>query len=510
LKKSPTISDGIFRIVIVILVVFIQFVLLVVFVAVLKQYTIYAFFLMELAGVIEVLLLVDKNKTSEYTTKWLLVILIIPVLGHLLYLLWGRRKIDSKKSKRIHRLLSTRNQWLSDNSQAVHELQQRFPEHKKLSTYLQKEGFTVYKNTTCKYYPLGKLQFDDMLIDLNNAKRFIFLEYFTISEGPLWNSIHRVLKEKASAGVEIRLLYDDLGSILTLPDNFIQTLTNENIQVLRFNAVHKHLSRFYFNYRNHQKLAVIDGQIGYTGGNNLADEYIKAVQGGDQRRDSAIRLTGDAVWNLTVTFLQMWETESNATENYSRYHTDKMAIGDGFYLPFNDGPMNYPNNPTEAAYRQMIYSAQNYLWIATPYLMIDDLMVDTLCFVSRSGVDVRIITSKKWHHFYENMVTHTHYSKLLEAGIHIYEYTPGYIHAKTILSDDTHAITGSVNMNYHSFYLHFTNGVWICGAPMLTDMKKDIVETLTICKEISFQAWEKRPLHIKLIEKFFRLLIPIL
>jgi cardiolipin synthase len=321
----------------------------------------------------------------------------------------------------------------------------------------------------------------------------------------LWDRFEEILIRKAEQGVEIKLLFDDLGSIAAAPKNIIKKLGIYGIQVKLFNPVHKYISRLYMNYRNHQKITVIDGNIGYTGGTNLADEYANLYPKLGHWKDTAVRLEGDAVWSLTVTFIKMWEFESDVTLNYESYRPIIQSYGEqGFYQPFTDGPINNLDNVAETIYRKIINNATEYVYIMTPYLIIDNTMKDALCTAAVSGTDVRIILPKIWDNRYVHMVTQSNYGDLLRAGVKIYEYSPGYIHAKTIISDDDHAVTGTINMDYRSFYLHYENGVWICGAPVLECIKKDMVDTFDICEEILFDDWIRRPLHIKILQAVLR------
>jgi cardiolipin synthase len=509
IKKQRNI-DGIVRIVLVGLAVLAQLFLLILLVTLLRQNSVYIYFLLEVLGLIGALVLANKNDNSTYTISWLIIILVLPVFGFLLYLLWGRTSLHGRKSKMIRAVLAQKNRWLKKDPEVQAQLQQTYPSVHTMACYLEQDGFPLYKNTTSRYFELGELQFDEMLNDMKKAQKFIFLEYFILAQGQLWDRFHKVLKRKASQGVDVRLLFDDMGSIIVLPDNLLRELKNEKIMAHRFNPVHKHISRFYVNYRNHQKIAVIDGNIGYIGGTNLADEYANLYTKHGHWKDTAIRMEGDAVWSLTITFLQMWMSETGIQEDCFLYRPTVEMKGDGFYLPFSDGPVNNPDNPAEMMYLKMIFNAKDYVYITTPYLVIDNPMLDALCAAARGGVEVRIITPKIWDHWYVHMVTRSNYGRLIEAGVRIYEYTPGYIHAKTIISDDEHAITGSINMDYRSFYLHFENGVWMCGTPVLKDIIRDLNETFKVCEKISLEEWKNRPLHIKILQAFLRLFIPLL
>lgn len=500
---------GMIRIVIVGLAILAQLFLLALVVVRLKYHAVYIYFLLEALGVIAVILLIDQNKNSSYAIVWLVIILMLPVFGYLLYILWGRAATKSRKSVSIRKTLARGTGFLKQDPQVYTALEEAHPWRKRMAGFLIREGFPVYNNTECAYYPLGELQFEELISDLEKAERFIFLEYYILSEGRLWERIHEALRRKAAQGVEVRILFDDFGSIITAPNNLIRQLESEGIQARAFNPVHRYISRLYLNYRNHQKIAVIDGNIGYTGGTNLADEYANLYPKHGHWKDTAIRLNGDAVWSLTVTFLQMWEAENGKPEDYTEYKPTVRMKADGFFQPFADGPVNNPRNPAETMYSQVISNAKDYVYITTPYLVIDDAMIKTLCTAAMGGTDVRIVTPKIWDHWYVHMVTRSNYGRLLEAGVRIYEYTPGYIHAKTIISDDDQAITGSINMDYRSFNLHFENGVWICGAPVLKKIKEDITATFKVCEEINLEKWKQRPWQEKFLQSLLRLFAPL-
>lgn len=512
-KKIDRNISGTFRIVLValmifsqiLLVIFLQALLIIFLVWMLNQYTISVYVLIQILSIINIIFLVTKSKNRCYTVAWLLVIFILPVFGHILHMLWGRASNHGWKNNRLKPAIARGNEFLAKDPKVYAELGTTHPTRKRIGSYLGKIGFPLYKGTKCEYYPLGELQFEAMLKDLEEAKKFIFLEYFILNIGQLWGRIEEILIRKAAEGVEVRLMIDDLGSITTISDSLVRDLRAKNIQVIRFNPIHRYISRFSMNYRNHRKITVIDGNVAYTGGTNIADEYANIYPKYGHWKDTAIRLEGDAVWSLTVTFLQMWESESNAPTDYEAYRPSITSEEKGFYQPFSDGPVNNPNNPAEIMYRTIINNAKEYVYITTPYLIIDNAMIEALCTAAQGGIDVRIITPKIWDRWYVHMVTESNFGELLKSGVKIYEYTPGYIHAKNIISDGDHAIIGSINMDYRSFHLNFENGVWICDAPVLKDIEKDIIETCKIGREVGLDEWLRRPWYIKCMETILRL-----
>lgn len=501
---------GIFRIALAALTLMLQLMVIVLLVRLLQDKAIYLYVVIEIVAVVNVFIIVSRSKNTSYTIAWLLVIFILPVFGFFLFLLWGRSDIygHCSESSKIRKAMTHGSRYLEKDPEIYAELGRVHPTRKRISGYLGRKGFPLYKNTVCEYYPLGELQFEAMIQDMENAEKYIFLEYFILSSGELWDRILNVLIRKAAQGVEIRIMFDDFGSLITTPDKLIKTLKNHNINAQRFNPVSRYIASLCIGCRNHQKIAVIDGSIGYTGGTNLADEYANLYIKHGHWKDTAIRLDGDAVWSLCVTFLKMWDAECGSMSDYEAYRpTERVKNTNelGFYQPFSDGPVNNPDNPAEVMYRSIISNAREYVYITTPYLVIDNKMMEALCTAAQGGTDVRIITPKVWDHWYVHKVTQSNYGELLKSGVRIYEYTPGFIHAKTIISDDDNAICGSINMDYRSFYLHYENGVWICGAPVIKEIKQDILAVIGVSEEIKLSDWKNRSWYVKLTQAFLRL-----
>lgn len=508
-KKRKKRTPGTIRVVVVFLALIAQVLLLVYLVALLKQNAIYLYFLLEIAGAAIIMIIVANNRNSSYTIFWLIIMAILPVVGYFLFLFWGTSILTKGESKKIQRNIEYSLDFLEQDPQVFDDFLCDHPTRRRLGTYLANNDFPVYQNTQCSYYPTGDQQFEQMLQDLELARSFIFLEYYIISEGQLWDRIHDILVQKAEAGVEVRVMVDDLGSLLNLSDNFAKELRREKIQAVRFNPVHVNIFSMMINYRNHQKIAIIDGNIGYTGGTNIADEYANITHRLGHWKDTAIRLEGDAVWGLTVTFLQMWDAMTDSQSDYCRYKPDLKVDGSGYYQPFADSPVNNPLNPVAETYSQIIANAQQYVYITTPYLVIDNAMKDILCMAAKGGIDVKIVTPQIWDHWYVHMVTQSNYDDLLSSGVRIYEYTPGFIHSKIIMSDDDNAVIGSINMDFRSFFLQFENGVWICGSPVLQDIKEDLLHIFEISQEIYLDEWRQRPRRIKLLQGLLRVLAPL-
>lgn len=471
---------------------------------VLREDAAYVYFAVQVLALVEILLLIGSKQNSSYVIAWVIVILILPVFGTMLYFIWGRLSRGGKMNQRIRDACERSVAFLDKDPEVYRELAAGHPSRKRLAGYLGRKNFPLYKNTSCKYYELGELQFEDMIADMERAQRFIFLETFILSEGSVWDRVKDVLVRKAAEGVEIRLMYDDLGSIVRFSADELREVRGNGIEIMRFNPV-SYLSQLYINSRNHQKITVIDGVVGYTGGTNIADEYANLYEVHGHWKDTAVRLEGDAVWSMTVTFLQMWEAESRLPQDYEPYRPTYGCDAEGFFQPFSDGPSNNPDNPAETMYRMIINNAKDYVYILSPYLIIDNTMIDALCTAALGGTDVRVVTPNIGDHWYVHMTTRSNYGDLLKAGVRVYEYTPGFIHAKTVISDDDHCVTGSINMDYRSFHLQFENGVYICGAPALLDIKRDILETLERCEEIQLEDWIKRPWYTRCVQALLRL-----
>lgn len=506
--------NALFRLTMVALAIIMQLAVLALLVFRLREQLLVLFILLEVLSLVEVLLLIDDQVAGPYKIAWTILILLLPVFGWMLYLLWGKAGTNGRKSRRLREMIRQTRHYTGNphSKETIEQFEQDKPDRSRIMHYLCSEGFALYQNTGCRYYSLGDDLFPDLLDDLRAAQRFIFIEFFIVSHGHLWQDIWSILCEKARQGIEIHFMYDDMGSLLKLPSELDQLQnTPENIQIRAFNPVHQHIARFYLNFRNHRKTVIIDGDIAYTGGINLADEYANLIQRFGHWKDSGIRMTGEAVWGLTLSFLQIWTAESpDNPGDWDRYRPQHPAAGQGFYQPFFDGPMNNPRNPAEEMYSQIIQQATRYVYIMTPYLILDDVMISSLCTAARSGIDVRIITPAVGDRHFVHLVTRSNYGPLLRDGVRIFEYSPGFIHAKTILSDDDHAVTGTINMDFRSFHLHFESGVWICDAPVLQAMRRDFDQTLAECREISMAQWNGRSLGLRILQTFLRLFSPLL
>lgn len=501
---------GIIRGVTVGIAFLLQIVTMIVLAMYLLRAAVIIYFIFEVISVLTVFALV--NNSESYKLGWVIIILIIPVAGVFLYFMWGRRRNNSRYFKRFRKYDLQMRESLVQDEEAAEDLEQCHPNKVQISRYLRKSGFPIYKNTEAVYYEVGEDAINAIMEDLRGAKKFIFMEYFIVSDGRVWQDILEILTQKVKEGVEVKLLFDDFGTLRINTHAFREDMKRRGIDMCIFNPIHRDVARLSFNYRNHQKITVIDGNIGYTGGFNLADEYANYIERFGHWKDSGIRLYGEGVYSFTCFFLEMWRiSHKNAPDiNNENYKPSEYVEVNGYVQPFMGGPHRNPHNPAEGAYTRMITKARDYVFITTPYLVLDQNMINDLTSAAESGVDVRIIVPKIYDKWYVYMVNISNYGKLMEAGVHIYEYQPGFIHAKNVIADDECAVCGTINTDYRSFYLHYECGVFLSEMHAIEDMKADFLRTLDKCREMDLESWSKRPIPHKIVQAGLRILSPLL
>ncbi|MDD5879236.1 MAG: cardiolipin synthase, partial [Clostridiales bacterium] len=353
---------------------------------------------------------------------------------------------------------------------------------------------------------------EKLVEELKKAKHFIFLEYFIIEEGIMWNTILEILKEKAKEGVDVRVIYDDVGCVMKLPYKYGDKLEKYGIKCRVFNPFIPILTNR-LNNRDHRKIAVIDGYVGFMGGINLADEYINSFEKYGHWKDAAILLKGDAVFNLTVMFLTMWDFINNSDDDYLKYRpenfTNEKYLSKGYVQPFDDSPL--VNEPIgETVYLNLINKAKKYIYINTPYLIIDNEMATALKIAAKSGIDVRIVTPHIPDKWFVHAVTRSYYHSFIKDNIKIYEYTPGFMHSKTFVVDDEYAVVGSINLDFRSLYLHFECGAWLYKTDSVLKVKEDFLDTLELCQQISLQDCENVKWPVKFGRLILRMFSPLL
>lgn len=472
-------------------------------------FSIWVYYAIEMFSVILIFGLV--NDSESYKQFWIVIVLGFPVFGFFLYFMWGRKRTNSKANRHFREVDGKMLDSLQQDRGVLDQLQAIHPNKVQISRYLARDGFPLYKDTNVSYYGLGELAMEAMLEDIRNAKSYVFMEYFIIKGGVFWNEIYTALKEKVKEGVEVRLLLDDFGGILINNSEFRSEVRESGIQLAEFAPIHKDIARLSFNYRNHQKITIVDGNVGYTGGINIADEYINEQKRFGHWKDSAVRLEGAGVYSLTCFFLEMWQmAEGTDKMDFALYKPTVHIESESMVQPFADGPANNPKNSAESTYTHLINKARDYIYITTPYLVLEQKMVDDLCRAAESGVDVRIITPHIYDKWYVYMVTVSNYGRLMKKGVHIYEYQPGFIHAKNAVVDDEIAVCGTINMDYRSFYLHYEDAVLMSKTPAVMDIKQDFLDTLESCKEIHYADWIHRPMRQRFMQSVLRIFSPLL
>lgn len=441
-------------------------------------------------SILAVLWILYNNSNPAYKLAWIIPILTFPLLGGLFYLFFGGNKLSKRTKRKMQSIVTNYNAALIRNDSIVDSIKLNSKTAANQSRYIQNYSlFPPCINTFTEYLTSGEAAFEKLVNELKKAEHFIFLEYFIITEGLMWNSILDILVDKVKDGVDVRIIYDDVGCMFTLPGGYNKKLEELGIKCCVFNPLVPFVS-FKLNNRDHRKIAVIDGVTGFTGGINIADEYINEYEKYGHWKDTAIMLKGKAVWNLTVAYLSMWDFLKGIDENFDNFKRElslsDVPTSDGYIQPFADSPLD--NEPVgEIVYLNLINKASKYVYITTPYLIIGNEMVTALSAAAKGGIDVRIITphipDKKLVH----SVTRSYYKPLIESGVKIYEYTPGFIHSKTYVSDDDYGVVGTINMDFRSLYLHFECGVWMYKNSSILDMKKDFLYTLNECKEFTME-----------------------
>lgn len=445
-----------------------------------------------------------SNHNPDYKVPWIIVVMLMPVVGFMLYFLFYRRKLSKRYTKKIN---SISNSLTYDDNNALNKLSETDKLFYSDVIHLKAISNThIYNNTTINYYKTGEDFHKDLLDDLRRAKEFIFIEFFIIEQGYFWNSILDILIEKAKSGVEVNVIWDDIGCMTTLPGSYYKKLKKKyNINAITFSRL-KGQADNEFNNRNHRKILVIDGVVGYTGGINLADEYINKVNRFGHWKDVGIRLEGDAVNELTKLFLvDFYSNVKYEACDLSRYYKNNNKEASGYVIPFGDGPNPiYNENVGKSVIMNMLNHAKDYVYITTPYLIVDSEMLNAIKNASLRGVDVRIIIPHIPDKKIVFELTRQTSEVLMRYGCKIYEYTPGFIHSKLYLSDDIKAMIGSINLDYRSLTHHFENGVLIYNIDSIIDIKNDFLETMNESLLIN-----ENPVKVSLFKKIIRTLAKI-
>ena len=512
LEGKKKTQNGVKRLAFTVLSILLEVVFLIGIFKGLNEYAVFIDNLTRIFAVILVLKIYGRNETSSMKTPWIILILTFPILGVALYFMigmnGGTRKIRRRYKKIDEKLLPL----LPENKEVLERLNVSDPKAGNVSTYIERNAcYPVYQNTDVTYFDEAVKGLEAQLADLAKAGKFIFMEYFIIGEGYVWDTVLEVLRKKVKEGVEVRLMYDGTCSISLLPYEYPKQLREYGIQCKEFGPIVPILSTSQ-NNRDHRKICVVDGKVAFTGGVNLADEYINKKVRFGHWKDTAIKIEGDAVQSFTMMFLQMWNITERQPEDYAKYLTEKQpgfSRKDGYIIPYGDSPFDH-ENVGEEVYFHILNHAKKYVHIMTPYLILDNEMLTTLIRAAKSGIEVIIIMPHipdKWYAF---AVAKTYYKELIEGGVQIYEYTPGFVHAKIFVSDDDTATVGSINLDFRSLYLHFENGVFIYDNPEVQKAEEDFQNTLAKCHKVTVTEVRNRGILMKMAGQVLRLVAPLM
>lgn len=499
------------RTVIVGLLLLLQVGWFVLFLAKLGAYSVWIDSAFAAMSLIVTIYIVNRKDNPAVKLAWIIPILLVPLLGGVLYILFGGKAPANALRMTLKQEYERSREYIHQENAVIMKLEENDKRMANLAGYLYREGgFPIYEATETQYCKSGEEIFAAMKEALKKAEHFIFMEYFIINKGVMWDEILSILKEKAASGVEVRLIYDDMGCLDLLPYHYYKKMEEEGIKCIAFNPFVPFFS-VVMNNRDHRKITVIDGHTGFTGGINLADEYINVIHPLGHWKDTGICMHGEGVWNLTFMFLQTWNALRQTKEDYRKYSPHKYYSQefseDGFVQPYGDTPLD-EETLGENVYINIINQAKNYVYIFTPYLIVDNEMITALTLAAKKGIDVRIVTpgipDKKpvfW-------LTQSYYLQLLEHGVKIYEYTPGFIHAKSFVCDDEVAVIGTINMDYRSLYLHFECGVLLYKSKAVLQLKQDAIDTISISREITTSIARKKA-PIRVIQAILRCLAPL-
>ena len=490
--------------------------LLILFIIYFNRYFIYLYGVSVVVGVFFTFMIVNDNINPAFKISWILIVVAIPILGGILYVMFGEKRL-LKSIKKKFRGFSTKFKDSMDLNKDydIEDLNISDMNVYRQAKYISKStGSPIFVNTKTKFFETGEDSFKEYIDDLNSAKDYIFMEYYIISEGFFLDTVIKILKERVAEGVDVRIILDDIGSMLTLSNDKIDEMRKIGIKVVEFNQVHgmvlpKH------NNRTHRKMTIIDGKIAYTGGINIADEYINLIEKYGYWKDSVIKIEGSAVASFINMFVSVWdycvdEVTDLKKLNLNRKSEDFSVINKklGLVLPFSETPLIA--STSENMYLNMIRRANKYIYITTPYLILTWEMENTLISAARTGVDVRIITPHIPDKKYVHLLTRSYYKRLIENGVKIYEFERGFIHSKNFVCDDQFAVVGSINLDYRSLYLHFECAVWMYRVPIIEDIKTDFINTIKESIEIDIEWVNSRGRFERVKQSVLRLFAPLM
>lgn len=462
-------------------------------------------------GLIVLLIILNRTENPSFQLAWTSLVLLFPAFGGLLYLYIELQPGTKILSGRLNEIDRECEGVLKPDPGILREVGALDPRAAQLANYMRKNGFPLYRNEGVRYFPSGETKFDELLYQLKQARKFIFLEYFIISEGYMWDSVLEILRQKVQEGVEVRVMYDGTDEMFNLSHEYPDVLKGMGIRCKVFSPVYPIFSTHY-NNRDHRKIVVIDSRVAFTGGVNLADEYINRKERFGHWKDAAIMVQGEAVKSFTVMFLKMWAV-SEKTENMAVYlravpaaapepaeMTGTLATGKekdalayrtagfdcshGYVLPYAESPFA-PDRTAQRVYLEILNGATRYVHIMTPYLVPDQELIQALKYAAKRGVDVKLVLPHIPDKKYAFALAHSYYKRLMRAGVKIYEYTPGFVHSKVFVSDDVRAVVGAINLDFRSLYLHFECALYLHGVAEIGAIEDDFHATLPKCQLIT-------------------------
>ena len=471
--------------------IFIQLVWLFFVMFKLSEYYLPIAFLLSLISLIAVLFIIYRPGNPMIKMAWIVPILVFPLFGGIIFMISGGKG----PKKKLARALTKSNQLIAPCLPSKEPLSKNVSPQDRYSLgqchYLTNYGFPYYSNTEAVYFDNGRDGWLRILEDLKQAERFIFFEYFIVKPGIMWDAVLAILKEKAAQGVEVRMIYDDVGSINCLPRKYATQMEAAGIQCVAFNP-YRPVYSVVMNHRDHRKILVIDGHTAYTGGINFADEYIGEDLRFGEWKDNALRIKGEGVRSMSLMFLHMWNairpTDSPETIHAYMPHPEDVAgiSCTGVIQPYSDSPID--NEPVaENVYLNIINQAVDYVYIFSPYVIIDTETNHALCLAAKRGVDVRLVVPEVPDKKIVYHLTQSYFPELMENGVKIYKFTPGFVHSKCFVADDRMAVVGTINTDYRSLYLHFENACFFVDHPVVAEVKQDFESTFPRCRELTPQ-----------------------
>ncbi len=464
-------------------------------------------------SLIAVLMIYGRHENANMKLSWMLLIMAFPLLGLTFYLLSGLTGSTPAMKRRFRQIDARLAPFLPSDAEEQQALSAAYPSVAGQSRYLSaRAGFPAYQDTKISFFADTPEALESLKADLRSATSFIFMEYYAIENDVIFSQIREILRERAAAGIEVRLFYDDIGSIFFINTDFASEMEKDGIKCRIFNPMLP-LTNMFMNHRDHRKITVIDGRIAYTGGYNLANEYFHLTEPYGHWKDTGVRMEGSAARSMTFMFLEIWNairgTDVEETD-LARFFPAVPAypVQDGFVQPYGDSPLSF-ESIGENVYLNVLHNAEQYCYFSTPYLIVTDQMVSSMTLAAARGVDVRIITPAIPDKKYTFAITRSHYRLLVKGGVRIYEYTPGFIHAKQCVSDDMVAVCGTINLDYRSLYHHFEDGVLMIGCSAVADIRKDFESLFPQCQEVTEQYREPDNLFKRLGETLLHFSAPL-